>query len=230
MATLLSIKCNLVDADVPYNDVGIIEGNQADYITLDLVHDYLIWSEDLEAHLNHDPINDLNEHAVVIDDDAEKLVPECLVFDYSGDWDGSNYYTQLVKGMGENKRFVFCFSFDGATANEPQLEAWDDSDHDSYAKHVLGAGRPANSMVKVVCTTGVAPATNWALSGGAGIAIAGSGATRIIKLNDGNGALDDLATGETSQEVYANIAVVIPQAYATPAVESFILTVRYTWN
>jgi hypothetical protein len=223
MATLLSVKANLVDANVNYATTP------ADFITLDLVHDYLIWSEDLEDLLTHEPTSDeLNEHGIIIDENAVKLVPEYLVMDYSHDWNGA-YYTHLVKGMGENKRYVLCFSFDGATANEPQLEAWDDSDHDSSTKHVLGAGTPANSMVKAICTTGTPPGANWATSG-AGIAIAGSGATRIIKLNDGNGALDVLESGEISQEVYANIAVVIPQAYATPAVESFILTVRYTWN
>jgi hypothetical protein len=127
--------------------------------------------------------------------------------------------------MGLNKRYVFAFSFDGATANEPQLEAWDDSDHDTIIKNVLGLGTPANSMVKVVCTTGALPGVDWA-----GTAIAGSGATRVVKLNDGNGALDVLGSGETSQELYANIKIEIPMAYATPAVESFILTCRYTWQ
>jgi hypothetical protein len=127
--------------------------------------------------------------------------------------------------MGENKRYVFCFSFDGATANEPQLEAWDNSDHDTIDKHVLGFGTPANSMVKAICTTLALPDASWV-----GTAIAGDGVTRVVKLNAGNGALDVLETGETSQELYANIKIEIPMAYAIPAVESFILTVRYTWN
>jgi hypothetical protein len=80
-------------------------------------------------------------------------------------------------------------------------------------------------MVKAVCTTGALPGAAWV-----GTAIAGSGATRVVKLNDGNGALDALESGEISQELYANIKIVIPMAYATPAVETFTLTCRYTWQ
>jgi hypothetical protein len=224
MATLLSVKCNLVDADVDYATTP------ADYISLDLTNDYLIWSEDLDDLMTTVPTADeLNAHAVIISDDAEKLVPECLVMDYSGDWNG-HYHTHLVIGMGENKRYAFAFSFDGATANEPQLEAWDDVNHDTFDKNVLGLGIEGDSMVKAICTSGGAPGSNWALTGGAGIAIAGDSSTRVVQLNDGNGALPILETGETSQELYANIAIVIPIAYATPAVESFVLTVRYTWQ
>ena len=219
MATILTVRANLVDGTVAYTTTP------ADYITLDLAHDYLIWSEDLADRLPAEPSPaDLNAHAVIIDNDAEKLVPECLVMDYSGDWGGA-YSTYLVKGMGENKKYILCFSFDGATANEPQLEAWNDVTHTlTPAKHVLGYGTPANSMVKAICTTVNAPGANWALIGGAGIAIAGNDPARIVKLNGGLGALS------VAGNCYANIAIVIPMAYATPAVESFVHTVRYTWN
>jgi len=213
MATTLSIRTNLVDADVNYSTTP------ADYITLDLLHDYIIWSEDLDDLMTSEPTADeLNEHAVIIDEDEAKMVPECLIMDYSHDWGGS-YYTHLVKGMGENKRYVFCFSFDGTTAMEPQLEAWDDDTHTTTAKHVLGNSTPANSMVKAVCTTVALPGADWT-----GTAIAGSNSARVVKLNAGNGAL----SGAT--HLYANIKIVIPADYATPAVESFTLTVRYTWQ
>jgi len=225
MATLLTVRANLVDATKPYSGVGAVP---ADYMSLVLGNDYLVWSEDLEDKMTHEPTpEELNAHGVIISDVANKLVPECLVVDYDGGW--NTFFTNLLIGMGIDKRYVLCFSFDGETANEPQLEAWDDSDHDSYAKHVLGAGVPANSMVKAKCTTGGLPGANWAVAG-TGTSIAGSGATRIVKLNDGNGALPALETGETSQELYANIGIVIPVSYATPSVESFVLTVRYTWN
>jgi hypothetical protein len=219
MATTMTLLVNYVDADVDY------QTTPADFIALDLANDYLIWSEDLDDLMTHEPTTDeLNEHAVIIDEDDDKMVPECLLMDKSHDVGGS-YYTHLVIGMGDNKKFVFAFSFDGATANEPQLEAWDDSDHDSTDKHVLGAGTPADSMVKAICTTTSAPGASWT-----GTAIAGSGATRVVKLNDGSGALPELESGEVSQELYANIKIVIPQAYATPAIETFVLTVRFTWQ
>lgn len=222
MATNLTVKVNYVDADIEYGASG------AGYIDMDLVNDYLIWTEGssvVKDLMTSEPSEaELNEASVIIDEEDDKLIPLCLLMDYSHDVGGA-YYTHTVKGMGENKRYVFGFSFDGATANEPQLEAWDDSNHNSNSKHVLGNGTPANSMVKAVCTTGALPGADWV-----GTALAGDDVSRVVKLNDGNGALDSLASGETSQELYANIKIVIPQAYATPAIEAFVLTVRYTWN
>jgi hypothetical protein len=192
---------------------------------MDLTNDYLIWSEDLDDLMTSEPTTDeLNEHAVIIDEDADKMVPECLLMDYSHGVGGS-YYTHLVKGIGENKRYVFCFSFNGATATEPQLEACDDGDYDSYSKNVLGAGDPDDSMVKAVCTTASLPGASWT-----GTSLAGSTSDHIVKLNAGNGALDDLESGETSQELYANIKIVIPENYSTPSIESFKLVIRFTWN
>lgn len=219
MAINLSIKVNYVDSDVSF------ETTPADYISLDLDNDYLIWTEGdatVKDLMTHEPTPaELNASATKIDPDAVKTVDKCLLMDYSHDVGGA-YYTHLVKGMSENKRYVFCFSFDGATASEPQLEAWDDSDHDSSDNHVLGNGTPANSFVKAVCTTSSLPGASWA-----GSAIAGA---NVLQLNDGNGALGALASGETSQELYANLKIVIPQAYATPGAETFVLTVRYTWS
>jgi len=222
MSINLTVRANYVDADIAYGDTG------AGYIELDLDHDYLIWTEGndtVKDLMTHEPTADeLNEASTLIDESSDVEVNLCLLMDYSHDVGGA-YYTHKVVGMGENKAYVFNFSFDGATASEPQLEAWDDDGHDSYDNHVLGNGTPANSMVKAVCTTNATPGTGWA-----GTPLAGSGASNILKLNDGNGALDVLGTGETSHELYANIKIVIPADYSTPAVESFVLACRYTWN
>ena len=222
MATNLSIKLNYVDADIDY------QTTPADYIAMDLDHDYLIWTEgsdDVKDLMTYEPTEDeLNKASTRIDPIDDVIVALCLLMDYSHDVGGA-YYTHKVIGMGENKKYVFGFSFDGATAYEPTLEVWDDENHTTTDKHVLGAGTPANSMVKAICTTLSLPGVDWA-----GTAIAGDGVGRFINLNNGNGALDDLASGETSQELYANIKIVIPGAYATPAIESFVWTVRYAWN
>lgn len=219
MATNLTVRCNYVDSDVSF------ETTPADYIAMDLNSDYLIWTEgstDVKDLMTHEPTSDeLNAAATQIDPASTKTVAKCLLMDASHDVGGA-YYTHLVKGMSENKRYVFAFSFDGATASEPQLEAWDNSSHNSTNNHVLGNGTPANSMVKGVCTTDSLPGASWA-----GSALAGSG--NVLQLNNGNGALSALASGETSQELYANLKIVIPAAYSTPYSETFVLTVRYTW-
>jgi len=222
MSTNLSVRVNYVDADVTY------QTTPADYITLDLDNDYLIWTEGsttVKDLMTSEPTpSELNEASTIIDNDDDKQISKCLLMDYSHNVGGA-YYTHEILGMGENKRYVFAFSFDGATASEPQLEAWDDENHNTYAKNVLGAGTPADSMVKAVCTTDALPGVDWA-----GTPIAGDASARIIELNAGNGALGDVPSGQTTQELYANIKIVIPQAYSTPFIETFVLTVRYTWN
>lgn len=222
MATNLTVRVNYVDATLQYGEVG------AGYIAMDLDNDYLIWTEGSDAVkdlMTAEPTeSQLNEASVIIDEDDDKLVPLCLLMDYSHNVGGS-YYTHEVVGMGENKRYVFCFSFDGDTASEPQLEAWDDSNHNSTDKHVLGHGTPADSMIRAVATNLALPGEDWT-----GTILAGSESVRVLKLNNGNGALGDVPSGETYNNLYANIKIIIPQAYATPAIESFVLTVRYTWN
>lgn len=222
MATNLQVRVNYSDATKDY------QTDNSAYIDVDLDEDYLIWtggSDNVKDLMTHEPTEDeLNIAAAIIDEDADVTVDLCLLMDYSHDVGGS-YYTHKVLGIGEDKRYVFAFSFDGSTATEPTLEAWDDSNHDSYDKHVLGNGTPANSMVKAVCTTAGSPGTGWA-----GTAIAGDGSSRKINLNNGAGALGSVPSGQSTQELYANIKIVIPQDYANPAVESFVLTCRYTWN
>lgn len=218
--TNLIVRTNYVDADIAYGDSG------AGYIDMNLTNDYLIWSagnDTVKDLMTAEPsAKELNEASTIIDDISDVDVALCLLMDYSHDVGGS-YYTHEVKGMGDNKQYVFDFSFDGATASEPQLEAWDDTNHNTSDTHILGAGTPANSMLKAIATTSSLPGASWA---GSPIA----GASNVLLLNEGNGALDELATGETSHELYANIKITIPAGYATPSVESYILSVRFTWN
>jgi len=209
--TNLILRVNNGDPDIAYDETG------ATFVDIDLTNDYLIWTAGSNAVKDgeDEPTQDELNQAYSIIDTVDVDVAHCLLFDYS------TSKLDEVEGMGENKRYVFCFSFDGATANEPQLEAWDDSNHDSVDKNVLGVATGEDSFIKAVCTTLGLPGADWA-----GDPIAG---TDVLLLNNGNGALDALETGESSQELYANIKVVIPANYDTPAVETFVLTVRYTY-
>ena len=213
MATNLLFYVNEVDAAVSK------ASNAGDYSLVDLTNDYLIWSGSLADHMTHAPIStELNATASVIDAVNPVTVARCLHFDYSAP---GGYYTHLIQGMGQNARYVFCFSFDGATATEPQLEAWDDATHTTANVNVLGLGIAANSFVKAVCTTSTLPGTNWA---GASIA----GASNVLLLNAGGGALSTPGSG-LSNDLYANIKIVIPANYSSPAAETFIFTVRYSY-
>lgn len=214
MGTNLTFRINNGDPDIAYGDTG------ATFIDVNLTLDYLIWTKGSIAVADgqDEPSQDELNQAYPIIDTVDTKVPYCLLYDYSAD------KLEEVEGMGENKRYVFAFSFDGATASEPQLEAWDDSNHNSTDKHVLGVATGEDSFIKAVCTTLGLPGADWV-----GTPIAG--ATDVLLLNPitGGGALDALETGETSQELYANIKIVIPANYDTPAIETFVLTVRFTW-
>jgi len=217
MSVALKVLVNYVNADVNY------ETTPSNYIEMDLASDYLIWTEGdavVKDLMTHEPLaSELNTAATRIDPDVAVTVAKCLLMDYSHP---SGYYTRLVKGMGENKRYSFCCSFLGSTASEPQAECWDDDTHLTTDLHVLGAGTPANSFVKGICTTASLPGASWA-----GAAVAGA---NVLLLNNGNGALPALVSGETSQELYFNAKIVIPSAYATPAVETYVMVIRYTWS
>ena len=215
MATNLTIVVNKTTTDDDY------QTTPANFISLDIINDYLIWtkgSSEVADGQDEPTESELNEASTVIDPNNIVTVEKCLVFDKS---EGAGMLRD-VDNMGENKRYVFGFSFDGPTATEPQLEAWDNDDHDSNNFHVLGNGTPANSMLKAVCTTDALPGESWG-----GTPLAGS---NVLLLNNGNGALGELPSGQVTQELYANLKIVIPADYPTPAVEPFILTVRYTWN
>lgn len=218
--TNLNVRTNYVDADIAYGETG------AGYIDMDLTNDYIIWTkgdDTVKDLMTAEPTTkELNNASTIIDASSDVDVALCLLMDYSHNVGGA-YYTHEVVGMGENKQFVFVFSFDDATASEPQLEAWDDSNHNTTDTHVLGDGTPADSMLKAIATSTSLPGASWA---GSPIA----GADNVLLLNEGLGALDDLATGETSHELYANIKITIPAGYETPEVVSFVLSTRYTWN
>ena len=209
--TNLTLRVNNSDPDIAYGDTG------ATFVNVNLTNDYIIWtagSSDVADGQDEPTETELNQaYSVITDSDLK--VAHCLLYDYSA------LKLDEIEGMGENKRYVFCFSFDGATASEPQLEAWDNNNHNTVNNNVLGVETGEDSFVKAVCTTLSLPGADWA-----GTPIAGE---NVLLLNNGNGALAELATGETSQELYANIKVVIPANYDTPAIETFVLMIRHTY-
>jgi hypothetical protein len=211
MSTTMSLYVN--DTDYSHDRATY----PANFGLLDLVNDYLIWTAGdsiVKDLMTHEPTADeLNTAATIISDTVDTMVTLCLWMDYSHDRGGA-YYTHTVLGMGANSRYSYCFAFDNITATIPRLEAWDDSDHDSSAKHILGNGTPANSMVKAVRTTSGLPGAGWV-----GTAIAG--ASNYVEL--------DTAVLSGAKDLYANLKIVIPIAYATPSAETFVWTVRYTY-
>lgn len=183
--------------------------------------DSLIFSAGSAIVADGQPIpsqSDLNRAGTLLDPLVATIVAHYFLADSS-----ENELVEIHLAGNQNKRYVFACSFDGPTASEPQLEAWDDSNLNSYLLGCLGNGTPANSWYKAKCTTSALPGAAWT-----GTPLAGSGASNIILLNNGNGALGDLGSGESTQELYFNFHVKIPAAYTTPGQYLPILLITYT--
>jgi len=222
--TSLELYVNVGDPDIPYGETG------ADYVLLDLVQDILIWTgvdDIVKDGLERDPTPTelINASPIIpISPELDLIVPVCLLQDYSAGT--GEFHLRQVMGMGEDyKRYVFLFHFDGATATEPQLEAWDDDTMLTIVNKVLGGSdvtpieNPEDSMVNAVCTTTDDPGEDW------GAPLAGNGATYVVKLNQGDGAITEIG----GKDLYANIKIKIPTNFANPAIETFSLVVKYTF-
>ena len=157
---------------------------------------------------------ELNRSAVQLDAVDPVIVPKYFITDLSAD----KLY-EIFNAGNQEKRYAFGVAFDGATATEPQLEAWDNNSMDSFVDPALGTGVPANSWYKAICTTTSTPSADWT-----GVALAGSGASNILLLNDGNGALSGAGN------LYFNFKIVIPGGYDTPASHNPIFVITYTTN
>jgi len=188
-----------------------------DFIQMDLANDKLIFSAGSAAVADGQDTPttaELNEAATIIDV-VEVEVAHTFLLDVSDV--GSELKEMFLANSGDNQ-YVICFAFDGATASEPTMEAWDDDNHTTANLNCLGLGTPANSMLKAVLTTSGSPGASWA-----GTPIAGGASPNILELNGGGGALG----GAT--DVYVNIHWDVPAAYAVPFAETPVISVRYTY-
>jgi len=188
-----------------------------DFIQVDLSNDKLIFSAGSAtvADGQNTPTNaELNAAATIIAA-AEVEIAHTFLLDVS---DVGQELKELFMANSGDHRYVFCLAFDGATATEPTLEAWDDDTHLTANLNVVGLGTPANSMIKAVLTTGGTPGVSWV-----GTTIAGGSLPNILQLNGGGGAL----VGAT--DVYFNLHIDVPALYASPFVEAPNLSVRYTY-
>jgi hypothetical protein len=157
---------------------------------------------------------DLNRAATLLDPLATTIVAHYFLADLS-----DNLLKEIHLAGNQDKRYVFCASFDGATASEPQLEAWDDVSLSTYLLGCLGSGQPSNSWYKAICTTSTNPGATWV-----GTPLAGSGVSNVILLNVGGGALT------VAKDLYFNFHVKIPAGYATPGQYLPVMLITYTTN
>lgn len=207
----MKLYINNLSDEIAYNVSG------SDWVEVDSTADYFIFSAGSVTVADGESIpsdTDLNRAAVQLDDTNPVNVSKYFLADVS-----TNLLEEVKNAGNQNKQYAFCAVFDSATASEPQIECWDNSDMDSYNTVELGSGIPANSWYKAVTTNTGVPGADWT-----GTKLAGSGSSNILLLNDGNGALS--AAGN----LYFNFKVLIPGGYVTPGLSTPILVVTYCTN
>ncbi len=119
----------------------------------------------------------------------------------------------------QDKQHVMAFDFDDATASEPVLEIWDDSDMDSIDDTTLGAGTPSSSWWKGITTTTSSAGIHWT-----GKRLAGSSDGHFLYLNNENGAL----TG--ADVLYCQLKIVIPASALNGGSSNIVLVTKWTSN
>jgi hypothetical protein len=211
--TNLDLYMNYTGYDVARDSVP---SGEEYYIELESI-DYLIFtagSDDVQEGEDLPSTEELNRAGTLLSDVDPTVVAHYLLADVSED-----LLREAHLAGRANNRYVFCAAFDGATASEPVLEAWDDENRDSYESICLGAGVPASSWYKAVCTTNASPGLNWT-----GTPLAGDGSSNVVLLNGGAGALSG------AKDLYFNFHEYIPAGISTPGVDNPVLAISYTTN
>jgi len=215
MSTEMILRVNRSENDVAYADQETGEDN---YTTFEDGVDKFYFSEGLAGAVvdgaDIPTESELNRAAILLSALEETEVNKYFLGDVS-----ANLLREIFLAGSGDYRWVFCCSFDGATASEPQLEAWDDSDLDSFVTQALGLGTPANSWYKAICTTAGAPGSDWA-----GTPLAGAGASNIVLLNDESGALSG------AEDLYFNFHILILAGITTASIQTPVLCITYTTN
>lgn len=171
-------------------------------------------SDDVKDGENIPTPQELNIAAVPLSAIADVYVPKYFLADVS-----VNTLYEIMNAGRQNKQYVFCCSFDGATASEPVLQAWDDDNLTSTLSVALGGGVASQSWYKAICTTNALPGVNWN-----GTPLAGNSSSYSVLLNAGAGALS------VAKDLYFNFHVKIPAGTSTPGISQPVLAIVYATN
>jgi len=208
--TNLKIYANCDTLDSPLGTTGM------DWVELNLAQDKFIFSAGSDSVKDGEVIptpTQLNQAGVIITG-SEIIIPHYFLADVS-----ANLLKEIFNAGNQNKRYVFAFSFDGATASEPILEVWDNLAMDTFASYSLGSGVAINSWYRGIVTTASLPGADWV-----GSKLAGSSEGHFLYLNGGLGALSE------AKDLYCNLKVIIPAAFTDAGAEAPILVVKFTTN
>lgn len=206
----LKIHVNCSTQDVPLGE------SAADWVEVSLSNDRLIFSAGSDVVKDGELIpssQQLNSAAPLITD-SDVEVAHFFLADLS-----AGILKEINNAGNQNKRYVFCAEFDDATASEPILEIWDNSDLNSIDNYCLGEGVPNDSFFRGKTTTDALPGVGWT-----GSRLAGSSDNYFLWLNNENGAL------ELAKDLYWNLRITIPANFGYAAAENPVICIKWTEN
>jgi len=208
--TNLIVALNADTQDVPYGSSGV------EWVDLDLDNDFLIFTGGSDVVEDGEPIPSASQltQAGILLTGSEQTVDLYLLADIS-----ANLLKEINNMGNQNKRYVMAFVFDGPTASEPVLEAWDNDSMNSINNASLGAGVATSSWLRGIVTTAGLPGVNWT-----GQRLAGASDGHFLKLNNDSGALT------TAKTLYCNLKLVIPSTQTEGLAETPVLVCKYTTN
>jgi hypothetical protein len=115
---------------------------------------------------------------------------------------------------GGNNQYVFAVHFSGPTDSTPQLEAWDNINHNTAESPFLN--HSGNSLIYAIDTTGAAPGSgSWAGTQLKGV---------TSRINLGSAAVD------VAKSLYFNMKLVIPSTFSTTTYLAARLFVRFLYS
>lgn len=210
MAATLIMAVNISSSDTAYSESG------AAWIEISSANDYLIFSNGSSVVADGQSIPsqaELNTAGIILNG-TQQIVSKYFLADVSED------VLYDIDLMGNTTgRYVLAFDFDDATATEPVLELWDDSNLNTITGTTLGAGTASNSWWRGITTTTSAPSAEWA-----GSKLAGSGTGNYLNLNAGGGAL------AAAKTLYCNLKIIIPASATTGTNATPVFACKFTSN
>jgi len=213
MSTILTVYANTGAVDSAYGESG------TEFTEFSVGNDYFIFSNGSVAVADGAAIpsaTDLIQAGVVVQS-TETVVPKYFLADIS-----SSTIKEISLMGNLNSQYVLAFSFDGATASEPVLEVWDDSNMNTADNTSLGLGTATSSWWRGITTTTSSSGADWT-----GTTLAGDTAGYFLWLNDENGALT------AADVLYCNLKIIIPgyvSGSEPSGLDSNVIVIKYSSN
>jgi len=217
MSTELRVALNLDTQDLALDTSGV------DWLDVNVDNDYLIFSNGSSAVFDgaFTPTEqELIQAGVVVSPSAKVIVPKYFINDTS-----AGIIREIVNAGDNNKRYVFAFDFDGATASEPVLEVWDDTTLNTINFNTLGAGTAINSWVWGITTTDALPGAGWVGdTPSVGSRLAGNASGNFLWLNNQAGALS------VAKTLYCQLKIITPAGVTISGAETPVFVCKFTAN